>query len=129
MSQAVIDTAAPENVAQMFSAIAQGDMESMKGCFAKGATIWHNASGADSTVEEASAVLGHVSSISHGIRYEDQRIVQLENLCFVQHVLIAELQSGEVLRVPAMMRIETDSEGLISRIEEYFDSRATDCLQ
>ncbi len=46
---------------------------------------------------------------------------------FLQHTLTA-LLTGSRLRLPDFMRVELSPDGLISRIDEYYDSRATDVL-
>ncbi|WP_371663034.1 hypothetical protein [Streptomyces sp. NBC_00280] len=57
-----------------------------------------------------------------------RRITTVGSQAFLQHTLTAALHSGGRFRMPAMMRLEIDSEGLVARIEEYFDSRVLDSL-
>lgn len=118
-----------DHVARMFAAVSQGDMTAFKACFAPGALIWHNDDEIEQDVEAVSALLGHLHASSRSVSYEEQRIVRSGNVLFVQHVLTAPLNSGGELRVPAMMRIELADGGRVARIEEYYDSRATDCLK
>lgn len=120
---------ATDHVAAMFAAIQQGDMDALKACFTPGGVVWHNDDELEVGIDEVCANLGQLCAASGGITYEDQRTVRAGNLCFVQHVLTAQLHSGDSLRVPALMRVETDSEGLVARIDEYYDSRTTDCLK
>ena len=116
-------------VTRMFDAITRGDVATLKACFEPDARIWHNDNEVESDVEQTCAALGYFCASSKNVSYEDQRIVRTGNLCFVQHVLTAELASGEAFRLPAMMRVEVNDQGLVRRIEEYYDSRATDCLK
>ncbi len=116
-------------VERMFAAISRGDMAAFKTCFTPGALIWHNDDEKEQDVDAVAAVLGHLHAASQSVAYEEQRIVHSGNVVFVQHVLRAPLTSGNTLRLPAMMRIELGDDGRVARIEEYFDSRATDCLQ
>ena len=118
-----------DHVARMFDAITRGDMAAVRACFAPGARIWHNDDEVECDIDQTCAVLGFLCDSSKSVAYEDQRIVRTGNLRFIQHVLTAELLSGQTLRLPAMMRVEVSDDGLVTRIEEYYDSRATDCLK
>ncbi len=116
-------------VNRMSDALEKGDMEAFGACFSTEALIWHNDDEVERGVDEVSATLGYAFSLSTSVRYLDRRIVRTGNLYFVRHVLTAELRSGKTLRLPAMMCIETNADGLITRIEEYYDSRALDVLK
>ncbi len=118
----------PERVKQMFDAITVGDMTAMKNCFSNDASIWHGVTKASVTVDQAAEVLGSLSEISNSVSYQDQRVASIGNEMFVQHRLCADLKSGKKLDLPAMMYIVVNDEGLVTNIEEYYDSRATDCL-
>lgn len=112
----------------MFKAIEQGDMDSLRTCFTPDALIWHNFDGVDADVDTTVAILGGLCAASSSRSYEDRRRTTVGSLAFLQHTLTAELPSGDRLVLPAMMRVEVADNGLISRIDEYFDSRATDVL-
>ena len=116
------------HVNTMFSAIEQGDMDTFKACFTPDGVVWHNSDEIEQAIDDVCTGLAQLHAASTKLTYEDQRIVRADNLYFVQHVLTAPLKSGGMMRLPAMMRIETNGEGLITRLDEYFDSRATDCL-
>ncbi|MEV0220634.1 hypothetical protein [Streptomyces sp. NPDC050704] len=74
------------------------------------------------------AMLGHLCALSTSRNCEDRRITTVGSQAFLQYTLTAVLHSGGRFRMPAMMRLEIDSDGLVARIEEYFDSRVLDSL-
>lgn len=113
----------------MFPAIEAGDMDALRACFAPGAVVWHNDDEKEASIDEVCANLGGLSEMTGGLVYVDQTITRAGNKTFSKHVLTANLPGGGKLRVPALMQIETNDEGLVTRIDEYYDSRTTDCLQ
>ncbi len=115
-------------VSQMFTAICTGDMASFKTCFAPGAVVWHNDTETESDIDSSAVALGGLHSASHRLEYENQRINAVDSVFYVEHIFTAALKNGKSLRLPAMMRIDVNAEGLIERINEYYDSRATDVL-
>jgi len=119
-----------EPIARMFAAISRGDMDEFRACFTANAKVWHADDELAKDLDTVCVGLSglHAASKEDSVAYTEQRIAQCEDTFFVQHVLKAELMSGATLRLPAMMRIDTDGHGLITRIEEYYDSRATDIL-
>ena len=116
------------HVAAMFTCIVAGDMAGLRGCFAPGAVVWHNDVEAELHVDAVVEVLSGLCAATSSLAYENQVTTQIGRLHFIQHVLCGDLVNGGVLRMPAMMRVETDDAGLVTRIDEYYDSRATDCL-
>lgn len=112
----------------MYTATEDGDMERLLTCFEPDAVVWH----ADDEVEkDVDTCLQRVSLLgpaSSKVAYEDRRMTAVGQQVFLQHTLTADLLTGRRLRLPAFMRVELSSGGLISRLEEYYDSRATDVL-
>ncbi|ATY12066.1 hypothetical protein CU254_17545 [Amycolatopsis sp. AA4] len=115
-------------VDRMFGAIEKGDMDELRTCFAPGARAWQNRNEKDLDVDKVIATLSRLCAMSTVRAYEDQRSTAVGSQLFRQHTLTAVLRSGHQLRLPAMMRVEVDSDGLVARLEEYYDSRATDVL-
>lgn len=113
---------------RMVAAIEQADMKSLVECFTPDARFWHNVDEMAQDVDAVVAILGGLCNVSSRRYYEDRRSTYAGSVAFLQHILTAELQSGDTLRVPAMMRVDVTADGLIERIEEYYDSRATDVL-
>ena len=129
MSSAATQSTVLDNIKRMFAAITQGDMDTFRSYYTPDAVVWHNHDEAEQNLDEVCQGLSHLVSISNWLRYDNQVIYPAGSEHFVQHVLVADLKSGGTLRLPAMMHIETDGNGLITRLEEYFDSRATDLLR
>lgn len=115
-------------VSRMLDAIEQGDTDTLRGCFAAGALAWHNNDELEQDVETVVAIIGHLCAVSTSRVYEDRRVTTVGSQAFIQHTLTASLHSGTQLRMPAMMRIVVNHDGLVERIEEYLDSRDVDCL-
>lgn len=115
-------------VDRMFGAIEKGDMDELRTCFAPGALSWQNRNEKDLDVDTVIAILGRLCAVSTVRAFEDQRSTVVGSQLFRQHTLTAVLRSGRQLRLPVMMRVEVDSGGLVARLEEYYDSRATDVL-
>ncbi|MFF1299550.1 MULTISPECIES: nuclear transport factor 2 family protein [unclassified Streptomyces] len=112
----------------LLAAIEKGDMDEVRRCFAPGALTWHNFDEIEQDVHAMAAMLGHLCDLSTSRNYEDRHITTVGSQAFLQYTLTAALRSGDRFRMPAMMRLEIDSDGLVARIEEYFDSRVLDSL-
>ena len=110
-------------VDRMFGAIERGDIETVRSCFAAGALIWHNYDELEQDVDGVVALLGQLCAISTSRVYLDRRVTTVGSQAFLQHTLNAALRAGPQLRVPAMMRVHVNADGLVERIEEYVDSR------
>lgn len=112
----------------MLESVERGDLERFEDCFESDAVVWHNTDEKEMKLPEVLAFLGAVTASSTERRYEDKRIVVTENAAFVQQVLRLSFRNGTEICCPAMLAIEISPKGRISRLNEYFDSRATDCL-
>lgn len=110
----------------MLKSIEQGDMERLRRCFAPGARVWHNNDEVEQDIDGVTALLGHVCAISTSRTYDDRRATTIGSMVFLQHTLAITLGTGRVVRIPTIMRVEVDADGLVARIEEYFDSRAVE---
>ena len=60
------------------------------------------------------------------IKYTNQTITAVGNLRFSKHNFVTGLPNGSEASAPVLMRVELDDDGLITRLEEYIDSRALD---
>jgi hypothetical protein len=113
---------------RMLDGIEQGDLEVLRRCFAPGALVWHNDDETEQDVDQVIASIRGLCDLSTSRSYRDRRTATVGAQAFIQHTLTATLNSGRQLRMPAMMRVLVDADGLIERLEEYLDSRAVDCL-
>ncbi|MBT2245953.1 MULTISPECIES: nuclear transport factor 2 family protein [Sphingomonadales] len=119
----VHDKKSAKVIAKMFSSIEQGDMETFRTCFEAGAIIWHNFDQAEQTVEQTADILQYFCSSTVSRKYQQQRISWADDAAFSQHFLTAKFPSGYEMRLPALMRIVIGANGLVSRIDEYFDPK------
>lgn len=113
---------------EMLDSVEQGDVSGFAACFEPDAIIWHNTDEKEMSVPETVDFIGMVCSRSTARRYEAKRIVVAGETAFVQQVLRVSFDNGDEMRCPVMLRIDVSPNGLISRLDEYFDSRATDGL-
>ena len=116
----------PEVIARMYDSLERGDFTTFDTCFTLDARIWHNMDEQVQSMSDAKVALRQLVQISNAVRYKERRRVQVGNVVFLQHVLTAELKSGDTMRLPAIMRVELSDDGKIHWIEEYFDSRHLD---
>lgn len=105
----------------VFDALEAGDFGRFASCFQADAVVWHNFDGIDQPIAEVADVLGQVIAGEGPMTYEERRYLSLPGGAVAQHVVRIALADGSVREVPAMLRIHV-RDGLISRIEEYFDS-------
>lgn len=115
-------------VTQMYDAIEAGDMELLGSCFAPGAIAWHNDTCKWEDFRAAFPILKALHDSATEVKYLDRRISEVGNTRFVQHVLTASFPSGAALYLPIIMRVDVNDDGFVVSLEEYYDSRATDCL-
>lgn len=115
-------------VDRVLEAIERGDMDAMRACFTTDARAWHNSDEIEQTVDEMIGLISYLCSVSTSRAYNDRRMATVGSQAFLQHTLTATLKSGNQLRMPAMMRMVVNSDGLVERLEEYLDSRNVDCL-
>ena len=120
---------ADDVIGKMFASLAQGEMDIFRACFEPDAVIWHNFDDVEQDLDATIVGLRHFCSLTVTRGYEAQRISRVGDEAFSQHVLTATLPSGGEMRLPVLMRIAIGASGLISRVDEYFDSRGADCLQ
>jgi ketosteroid isomerase-like protein len=122
----VVDVA--DKVSEMFDAVVSGDVARFRTCFEPNAVVWHNTDEQELGIPVVEEMINAVCAQTTIRAYEARRSIKVGNVLFVQHTLAATLRSGHKMRCPVMMRIEIAKSGLVARIDEYFDSRTTDCL-
>ncbi len=122
-------SASRDYVQEMFRAIEVGDMDTFKQCFTPDGVVWHNHDGLEQNIEDTSQSLAWLhGAMTDGLKYVDQTIARSGSQVFVKHVLKGHLASGKDFNLAAMMWIELNDSGLVTRLDEYFDSRALDVL-
>jgi ketosteroid isomerase-like protein len=116
------DTATIERVADtLFGAIERGDRETIEGLWSDEVTVWHSGDRRDNDRGRAPRVIYWFIRITTARRYEilDRRF--FEGGFVQQHVLHATATEGASISMRVCIVIKVGADGLISRIDEYFD--------
>jgi ketosteroid isomerase-like protein len=114
--------------ASFVAAIEAGDVDALRRIYAPEARIWPNGDGAEQTVEENLRTLRWPVRNVRDLRYEEIRRDPLPGGYVQRHVLCGGLPDGTPIEVAACL-FATVADGMITRIEEYADSRASDPLR
>ncbi|MDE2561098.1 MAG: nuclear transport factor 2 family protein [Sphingomonadales bacterium] len=117
-----MDEAAMRHLAKrFFDAVEQGDIATLRACYADDARIWHNTDELEQGPEDNAQVLrGMVRRISDRI-YAERRLEVFPGGFVQRHVLEGTRADGVRLRLPACIVCEVRG-GRIARLDEYFDS-------
>lgn len=113
---------------QLFTAIARGDIEAVRGMYAPNAVIWHNNDMVEQTPEENLRTLGWVTRNIRDLRYEEMRRYDTGAGFVQQHVLRGIAPNGSPLELPACVVCQV-KDGQITRLDEYLDSGQTAVLR
>ena len=104
-----------------FDAVEKGDIDTLYGCYAPEAKIWHNTDDAEQTRDDNAATLkGFVSRISNRV-YANRRLEVFESGFVQQHELQGVRSDGVAVRLTACIVCAVEN-GQITRLDEYFDS-------
>ena len=106
---------------RFFDAVARGDLETVRACYAPDAVIWTAQDPAERTPDENLAVLGWVKANVREFRYEDVRCQATPTGFIEQHTTCGTLPNGAAFRFPACLVVRVEG-GRITRLEEYFDT-------
>ncbi len=107
---------------RFFDAIEAGDIAAMRASFSDDATIWHNTDELIVTPDQTALTLtGMVQRITD-IHYADRRLTTFPGGFVQQHVLTGKRRhDGVAVRLPCAIVCQVAG-GLITRLDEYFDS-------
>jgi len=106
---------------RFFDAVEGGDIDTLYGCYAPEAKIWHNTDDAEQSRDDNAATLkGFVERISQRV-YADRRLNVFEGGFVQQHELRGVRADGVAVRLTACI-VCTVENGRITRLDEYFDS-------
>jgi len=106
---------------KIYDALEQGDAKLFRSYFSDDATVWHNFDNKDQTIDEAVAQLEGMMQAFSGTLYKERRYMAVDDGAVVQHVSHSSLHDGTTLVTPMMQHIYIH-DGLVQRIEEYFDT-------
>jgi len=85
--------------------------------------IWHNFDDTEMTVEQVAARQAERASAGvSSLMMDDVRIDAMPSLALIRYVFLFGRKRD--IRVPGCMTLTLDSEGLITRLEEYIDGGA-----
>ena len=113
---------------RFISAVAAGDLDTVRSIYAPDAVIWNNYLRKPQTVDENLVTLKWVTSNVKNMRYEEIRTITTSEGYVEQHMLRGTGPSGADLDLAACLIVEVD-DGRITKLEEYFDSAALGALQ
>jgi ketosteroid isomerase-like protein len=106
---------------RFFDAVEAGDIETVHGCYAPDARIWHNTDGAEQTRDDNARTLrGFARLISNRV-YAERRLHVFEAGFVQQHELRGVRSDGVAVRLTACIVCAVEN-GQITRLDEYFDS-------
>ena len=106
---------------RFFDAVEAGDIDTLYGCYAPAAKIWHNTDDAEQSRDDnAETLRGFVKRISNRV-YANRRLHVFEGGFVQQHELRGVRADGAAVRLTACIVCAVEG-GLITRLDEYFDS-------
>lgn len=107
--------------ARFFDAVAAGDLDGVRACYATDAVVWHNTDEIEQTREENLATLAQFVRLIPERRYEDRRVEVFADGFVQQHVLRGRRRDGVEVALPAVIVVRL-ADGMIVRLDEYLDS-------
>jgi ketosteroid isomerase-like protein len=106
---------------RFFDAVENGDIDTLRGCYARDARIWHNTDDQEQRPEDNVETLkGFVQRISNRV-YAGRRLSVFDGGFVQQHELRGVRADGVSVRLTACI-VCAVADGLITRLDEYFDS-------
>lgn len=116
------ETAMKLLAARLFDAIEAGDIETMRGCFAPDAEIWHNTDELIVTVEQTAQTLSGMVTRIKDRAYADRQLAFFPGGFVQQHVLTGRRAHDDgAVRLPCAVICKV-ADDRITRLDEYLDS-------
>jgi ketosteroid isomerase-like protein len=106
---------------QLFAAIENGDVGTVRDLYSPDAVIWHNTDSREQSADQNLATLMWVVENLAERRYEDVRRSVTDRGFVQQHMMRWTKADGTRAELPACI-VATCADGLITRIDEYLDS-------
>lgn len=118
----VTDSGAIVDVAdQLFGAIAASDIATVNGLFDDDVLVWHSGDTRDSAKERAARVIDWFINATTDRRYEILDRQFFDGGFVQQHILHANGRNSGSIHMRVCIVIKVGTNGLITRIDEYFD--------
>jgi len=105
----------------LFTAIERGDLDTVAAMWADDVKVWHSGDAADNDLGPALKVIRWFMRITTTRRYEILDRQLFDGGFVQQHVLHAQATHGASIQLRVCIVIKVDADGLITRIDEYFD--------
>lgn len=106
---------------RLFDAIARSDIATVKQLFSDDVLVWHSGDTRDSAKERASRVIDWFINATTDRRYEIFDRQFFDGGFVQQHILHANGRNGRSIQMRVCIVIKVGTNGLITRIDEYFD--------
>jgi ketosteroid isomerase-like protein len=115
-SDAIVDVAD-----RLFAAIANSDIAQVTALFNDDVLVWHSGDAKDSAKARALRIIDWFIGSTTDRRYEILDRQFFDGGFVQQHILHAHGRSGGSIAMRVCIVIRVDANGLITRIDEYFD--------
>lgn len=106
---------------RLFGAIERGDYPGVEALWAADVTVWHSGDTHDNDRRRALKVIRWFIDTTTARRYEILDRQFFDGGLVQQHVLHADATNGASLALRVCIVIKVGTDGLITRIDEYFD--------
>ncbi|MGU3499357.1 nuclear transport factor 2 family protein [Mycobacterium sp. C31M] len=106
---------------RLFDAIERGDYPDVEALWATDVAVWHSGDAADNDRVQALKVIRWFLRITATRRYEILDRQFFEGGFVQQHILHATATHGASIDLRVCIVIKVSNDGLITRIDEYFD--------
>jgi ketosteroid isomerase-like protein len=106
---------------RLFDAIERGDQDGVEVMWADDVAVWHSGDTADNDRARALKVIRWFINVTTARRYEILDRQVFDGGFVQQHILHADGTNGESIHLRVCIVIKVGADGLITRIDEYFD--------
>ena len=106
---------------RLFGAIERGDYETVDGMWADDVMVWHSGDAGDNDRVRALKVIRCFIDVTATRTYEILDRQLFDGGFVQQHILRARRADDVSIEMRVCIVIKVDAEGLITRIDEYFD--------
>lgn len=106
---------------RLFDAITRSDIDTVAQMFSPGVAVWHSGDDRDSDHRRAVKIIDWFIRASVDRRYEITDRRYFDGGFVQQHILHATARDGGSIAMRVCIVIVVGADGLITRIDEYFD--------
>ncbi len=106
---------------RLFEAIANSDIVTVEQLFSEDVLVWHSGDTRDSAKDRAARIIDWFINTTIERRYEVLDRQFFDGGFVQQHILHADSRNGRSIHMRVCIVIKVGTDGLITRIDEYFD--------